>query len=203
MIHIAASTESMTTTAATNQPTPQEADGKKQGEKRSGSPLEEPSTSRTRLNTDETVTVKDENLPYMRELRKNYINHKKAERQIEHLLNCTYKSNIPKTLLPKITPQTPTKPINLQLRWQRVIINAGKEFLDTLIDYWNKHLKTIEEDITSITTELNKNVQPAEIELITKICKEAVAKYLANVDRNAKKKDNKEIRQSKQGNQQQ
>ena len=192
MIHSSATSETMSHAAETTTSKQQDA-GNRKTEKRPGSPLVDPRNSKSQatINTT-TVQVKDENLPYMRELRKYHVNLKKAERQITYLRDCTYTKTIPKQLIPKIQPQTPTKPISLQLKWQRVIINTGHQFTETLIDYWNNHLDQIQKDIETLNAELEKNLDKEEIELINKICLEAQDRYLENIEKNARKKEKKQ-----------
>ena len=154
---------------------------------------------RARHTTEETKTfIKDENLPYMRELRKTYVNLKKADKQINYLSECLDNKITPKQLIPKMTPQTPTKPLVLQLTWQRVIINTGQQLTKTLLDYWKNYRQQLNEDIESLETELRNQLDKREIDLIIKICLEAQERYLANINRNAakKKKEKQEIPQT-------
>ena len=94
-IHSKATTEAEPRTATTSTSNYMSADGKSM-DKRPRSPPEEESRSIGQKQTDEEpkVYIKDEHLPYMRELRKNYVSLMKADRQITYRTECIGKESL-------------------------------------------------------------------------------------------------------------
>ena len=178
-------------TAQTNETDGQVENGAEPRQKRTGSPILDTRNTRQR-NEGQEVTIKDENLPYLRELRKMYITKIKAEKQINHYTMCINTRNTPKQLIPKITPNTPTKPIKLLIDWQRALINTGQALTKTLLTYYNEYYEKIDEDIKQLTKDIKDNIVTDEADLIIRLCEENAEKFIQTLSQNVKKRREKD-----------
>ena len=163
-------------------------------EKRPGSPLSNQRNIRSKAADPTEVTIKDENLPYLRELRRLRINRCKADKQIKYLQNCCNRGNYPRQLVPKLAPQTPTKPIYLLVNWQKSLVQLASNLTQCLMDYWTKHYNSVEKEIKDLLQLIKDNIEPDEYNLIFRICDEAEEKFKSTLVKNVKKKQ--EIQQN-------
>jgi len=167
------------------------------GEKRSHPTTPNDRNIRARNNTgEEEVTIKDENLPYMRELRKHHISRCKADKQMKFLQQCLNKGNFPKQLLTKLSPQTPTKPMEFQIKWQKGLVTLASTLTTLLLEYWTTHYNTTDKEINNLTKLIKNNLNSKEASLIIKICEEAEIRFVENQARNVPKKTQQEIQKN-------
>jgi len=145
--------------------------------------------TRSKNNTnEEEVTIKDEHLPYLRELRKNYVSRCKADKQMKYLQKCLNKGNFPKQLLTRLAPQTPTKPLALLIEWQKALVTLAESLTSLLLQYWTDHYHMIKNEIANLTKLIKDNLNIKEANLIIKICEEAETRFMENQSKNVTKK---------------
>ena len=105
---------------------------------------------------------------------------------------CINTRNTPKQLIPKITPNTPTKPIKLLIDWQRALINTGQALTKTLLTYYNEYYEKIDEDIKQLTKDIKDNIVTDEADLIIRLCEENAEKFIQTLSQNVKKRREKD-----------
>ena len=135
-----------------------------------------------------TPHVSDTNLPVFRYLQKLTSNLAKATHHTEFLNTCSANSNTPKGLRINIQPQLPTTEGTFIIAWSRILEDAQKKLIQTLIDYWKRHVTEIETQIREAYTNLTPDTSDAESRHIREILAKA---KLQETSRLKGRRDNK------------
>ena len=119
--------------------------------------------------TPPTTYIRDANIPIFKYLQKLTTNLARASHHIEFLSTSATKGITPKGLRISIEPQLPTIEGTFVIAWSRIVEDAQKLLMKTLISYWQRYLEALEKQIREAFTSLSPDTIDTESRLIREI----------------------------------